>query len=164
MKEKFYKLPAVLRKQVYLRFGFGLISLILFIAMSLQYRNIKFCIPCLIASAFLLISGYGMLCRFLNGQYLSVEGVCSDVERTRARKRIAELRFKIENQYVRIPIHRGIQNIKKGDSVIIYMPEDASVYEQSGELIMYSYYAVEVQKEPVENKYRKRKIVNNFKK
>lgn len=161
MKEKFYKLPAVLRKQVYLRLGFGLFSLILLIVMTIQYRNIRFCIPCIIVTVFLLSNGFLLLYRFICGQYLVIEGICSEAETSQIKGRVSFLNFIIDNQHVRMPVYKG--NIKAGDNVIVYVSEKAPVYEQSGGLTIYNYYAVEVRMKPDINRHPKQKIVNNFK-
>ena len=48
--------------------------------------------------------------------------------------------------------------IKEGDTVTVYLSENAPVYEDDGSYIIYSYYALEVRKE-YEHEYRKRENI-----
>ena len=158
MKDKFIKVPPILQKQVYTWLGFGLIAIIIFITIFIYYRNISYCLPFLLLSCVLLINGCILLQRFVSGNFLVIEGICSDVETTRVKKRITLLGFMIDNRYVRLPIHRKIQDVKAGDSVLIYLSSNTPVYEQTDVYTIYSYYALEIKRE----QSQKRKIINKF--
>lgn len=158
MREKFNKIPSVLQKQIYAWFGFGMIAFLFFVGVCIYYRNASYYLPMLLLSCFLLLNGCLLLHKFINGNFLVIEGICSQVEATRVKKRITLLGFTVGNRYLRLPIHKRVQNIKAGDTVNIYLSSNTPVYEQSDGYTIYSYYALEIKREQAQ----KRKITDKF--
>ena len=50
----------------------------------------------------------------------------------------------VDGKNLKLPIQKRVQTIKEGDTVTVYLSENAPVYEDDGNYIIYSYYALEV--------------------
>lgn len=57
MKEKFQKLPPALQKQILIRFGASVLSLLLLIIVALLYRDLYLCISFLLFGAVFGVAG-----------------------------------------------------------------------------------------------------------
>ena len=74
MKEKFQKLPPALQKQILIRFGASVLSLLLLIIVALLYRDLYLCISFLLFGAVFGVAGGLLLFRSFAGRYVLVEG------------------------------------------------------------------------------------------
>lgn len=146
MISEFRRIPAVLQRQVVLKLVLGGIAFILFAVMLLCYRSFYVCFPVLLLSALLVVNGLYMIYNCIIGNYLKLEGVCTEAEQTGFRKRIKAIDVKIGSDILHLPIHKRIQRVQNGDTVIIYLNTKTPVYEYDGKYSAYSYYALEFKK------------------
>ena len=88
MKERFKALPEVLQWQIISRFAGATGFLLLFTVIMIFYRNVYLWLPSLVFMALLIVNGVFLLYNSLNGNYVSVSGVCENIEVTGLRKRV----------------------------------------------------------------------------
>lgn len=158
MINQFKDIPAALQKQIIIRFGLGMLALILFVIVSICYCNLYFSMPCFLLSAVMFAYGGMLFYNCIKQRYLILQGVCVDVLATRVRRRVKSVTLMIDEKNLKLPIQKRVQPIKEGDTVTVYLSEKTPVYEDGGGYIVYSCYALELRKE-YEHEYRKRKTV-----
>lgn len=144
MKERFKALPEVLQWQIISRFASGLGFLLLFIVIVILYRSIYLWLPSLFFMALLIVNGIFLLYNSLNGNYVSVAGVCENIEVTGIRKRVKSITLKLEENSLKISVRHKIKKLKLGDTVIVYLSVKAPVYPQDDGYVVFNYYAMEV--------------------
>ena len=158
MSNQFKDVPAALQKQVILRLGLGILALILSVIVPVYYHSLYFSLPCFLLFAVLFAYGGILFYNCIKKRYLVLQGVCVDVLTPRVRRRIKPVTLMINEKNLKLPIQKRVQTIKEGDTVTVYLSENAPVYEDDGSYIIYSYYALEVRKE-YEHEYRKRENI-----
>lgn len=144
MKEKFKNLPEVLQWQILSRFAGGVGFLLLFIVIMLFYRSIYLWLPSLFFMVVLIVTGIILLYNSIKGNYVSVSGVCEDIEFTGIRRRVKRITLKLEENTLKISIRHRIKKLKVGDTVIVYLSVRTPVYPQGDEYVAFNYYAMEV--------------------
>lgn len=144
MKEQFKKLPGALQWQIVSRFACGAGFFILFIVIMLFYRSIYLWLPSLFFMALLIVNGIYLLYNSIKGNYVSVAGVCENIEFTGIRKRVKRITLKLEENSLKISIKHRIKKLKVGDTVIVYLSVKAPVYPQDDGYVVFNYYAMEV--------------------
>lgn len=146
MKEKFKSLPEALQWQILSRFAGVVGFLLLFIVIVIFYRNVYLWLPSLFFMAVLIVSGSVLLYNSLNGNYVSVAGVCENIEVTGIRRRVKRITLKLEENSLTISVRHKIKKLKLGDTVIVYLSVKAPVYPQDDGYVVFNYYAMEVRK------------------
>lgn len=147
MKERFKALPEVLQWQIISRFAGATGFLLLFTVIMIFYRNVYLWLPSLVFMALLIVNGVFLLYNSLNGNYVSVSGVCENIEVTGLRKRVKSITLKLEENSLKISVRHKIKKLKLGDTVIVYLSVKAPVYTQDNEYVVFNYYAMEVRNE-----------------
>ena len=99
MKEQFKKLPEALQWQIVSRFACGAGFFLLFIVVLL------------------IVNGIFLLYNSIKGNYVSVAGVCENIEFTGIRKRVKRITLKLEENSLKISIKHRIKKLKVGDTV-----------------------------------------------
>lgn len=143
MKEKFLRIPAPLQKQILLRMGgcvAGLIMLLLVLSYGGDWR---FLIPCVAFALLCLTGSVSLFDRCLQQKYVVVDGPCTEIERTPLRRRIKAVYLRNDRHSIKLVNVRKMRNLTIGDTVRIYVPEDASVYEIDGSQVICNYLAIE---------------------
>lgn len=146
MKEKFKGLPAALQKQIILRLAACTLSLLLFVVMLAVYRDLYLCLPFAVFFLFFGVFGALLFFRAADGKFVVVEGQCSKVERTAIRKKPRTIYFVSEPHSVKLLVRQRIKNIEAGDSITVYVSENAPVYQEEGCQILSGYLAIEIRK------------------
>lgn len=144
MKEKFKSLPEALQWQILSRFAGGVGFLLLFIVIVSFYRNVYLWLPSLFFMAVLIVSGSVLLHNSIKDNYVSVAGVCENIEVTGIRKRVKSITLKLEENSLKISVRHKIKKLKLGDTVIVYLSVKAPVYPQDDGYMVFNYYAMEV--------------------
>lgn len=144
MKEKFKSLPEALQWQILSRFAGGVGFLLLFIVIVIFYRNVYLWLPSLFFMAVLIVSGSVLLHNSIKGNYVSVAGVCENIEVTGIRKRVKSITLKLEENSLKISVRHKIKKLKLGDTVIVYLSVKAPVYPQDDGYMVFNYYAMAV--------------------
>lgn len=146
MKERFKQIPAVLQKQILLRFTVGVLFLILFAVILFYFRDYYLYLPCLVFAGFLIVNGGLLFYNSLIGNYICVQGVCEQIEVIGFRKRVKEIYVGLDQNTLRIVIKHRIKRIAVGDTIIVYLSDKTPVYEQHDGYMVCSYYAIEIKK------------------
>lgn len=146
MKEKFKDLPEALQKQIELRLAACALSLLLFVVTLAVYRDLYLCLPFAVFCLFFGAFGALLFFRAADGKFVVVEGQCSKVERTAIRKKPRTIYFVSEPHSVKLQVRQRIKNIEAGDSITVYVSENAPVYQEEGCQILSGYLAIEIRK------------------
>ena len=143
MKERFKTLPEVLQWQIISRFAGGVGFLLLFIVIVIFYRNVYLWLPSLFFMAVLIVSGSVLLYNSIKGNYVSVAGVCENIEVTGIRRRVKSITLKLEENSLTISVRHRIKKLKVGDTVIVYLSVKTPVYPTANGYDTFTYYALE---------------------
>ena len=144
MKEKFKSLPEALQWQILSRFAGGVGFLLLFIVIVIFYRNVYLWLPSLFFMAVLIVSGSVLLYNSIKGNYVSVAGVCENIEVTGIRLRVKRITLKLEENSLTISVRHRIKKLKVGDTVIVYLSVKTPVYPTANGYDTFNYYAMEI--------------------
>lgn len=143
MKEKFLSIPKVLQKQILLRLG-GAVAGIAMLFIVLAYRgDWRFLIPCMAISILCFGTAVSLYDRCLQGKFITVTGICSEIEWSSLRRRLKTLYLHNDRHSIKLVGVRRIRNLAVGDFVTVYMADDAAVYEVDGYQVVCNYLAVE---------------------
>lgn len=146
MKERFKSLPEVLQWQIISRLAGGIGFLLLLIVIVIFYRSLYLWLPSLFFMVLLIVSGIFLLYNSLRRNYVSVAGVCENIEVTGIRKRVKSITLKLEENSLKISVRHKIKKLKLGDTVIVYLSVKSPVYPQDDGYVVFNYYAMEVRK------------------
>lgn len=144
MKEKFKSLPEALQWQILSRFAGGVGFLLLFVVIMIFYRNMYLWLPSLFFMVLLIVSGSVLLYNSIKGNYVSVAGVCENIEVTGIRRRVKRITLKLEENSLTISVRHRIKKLKIGDTVIVYLSDKTPVYPTANGYDAFSYYAMEI--------------------
>lgn len=144
MKEKFKSLPEALQWQILSRFAGGVGFLLLFVVIMIFYRNMYLWLPSLFFMVLLIVSGSILLYNSIKGNYVSVAGVCENIEVTGIRRRVKRITLKLEENSLTISVRHRIKKLKIGDTVIVYLSVKTPVYPTANGYDAFSYYAMEI--------------------
>lgn len=147
MKDMFKQLPAALQKQIVLRLAIGAGFFVLFLIVQFGMGDIYFSLPCVVFGGVMIVNGGLLLYNSTKGNFISVRGVCSQVETAGIRKRIKNIYIDTEPYTLKLLVRRRIRNLSIGDTIIVYLSEKAPVYEQDNGYMICSYYVLEIRKE-----------------
>lgn len=144
MRGEFKRLPKVLKKNILCKIGLGLSFLIGFVFMCIFMEYLIFALVPAAFAMFLLMDGIDMMFRCISGEYVEVQGICKEVHRTAVRRRTRLIIIETKRGTLRLPIRIKRQSIKVGDSVTVYIPDHASVYDHKGDMVVCEFYGVEI--------------------
>lgn len=144
MKEKFKSLPEVLRLQILSRFAAGAGFLVMLIVILIFYRSVYLWLPSLVFMVLLIVNGLFLLYNNINGNFVSVAGVCEHIEVTGIRKRVKSITLRLEENSLKVSVRQRIRKMKLGDTVIVYLSVKTPVYPQDDGYVVFNYYAMEV--------------------
>lgn len=144
MKEKFKSLPEALQWQILSRFAGGVGFHLLFVVIMIFYRNVYLWLPSLFFMVLLIVSGSVLLYNSIKGNYVSVAGVCENIEVTGIRRRVKRITLKLEENSLTISVRHRIKKLKIGDTVIVYLSVKTPVYPTANGYDAFSYYAMEI--------------------
>ena len=143
MKEKFLSIPVPLQKQILLRKG-GCVAGLVMLLLVLSYGGDgRFLIPCIALSVLCMAGAASLFDRCLQQRYVVVEGTCTEIERTPLRRRIKAVYLRNDRHSIKLVNVRKLRNLTVGDTVCIYVSEDAPVYEIDGSQVICNHLAIE---------------------
>ncbi len=141
--DKFKLLPAVLRRQVTVRFGLGIVVLPLSIIVWIGTGEIILALPGLALAAFLLVSASSLGFRCITSSYICVTGTVKSVELTSIRKKPKSVRLEVDGRTVQFPISQRSRRIADGDQLTLYLSPITPIYEQEDAYRIFTYLAIE---------------------
>ena len=133
MKEVFREIPHPLRKIILLRFTASGAALLMLICILLFQGEWQFLIPCLAVAIVFSVAGLQLLADCSEKKYITLNGVCTEVERTGLRKRIKSIHFKHGKVSIRLPhpVYFS-RTLSSGDKIVVYVASNTPVYEVDG--------------------------------
>lgn len=143
MKEKFLGIPEVLRKQILLRLGGSMAGMAMLVIVLAYRGDWRFLIPCIALSILCFGAAASLYDRCLQCKFVVVTGICSEIERVTLRRRIKALYLRNDHHNIKLMGVRRIRNLVVGDSVTVYIADDAAVYEIDGYQVVCNYLAIE---------------------
>lgn len=143
MKEKFLRIPAPLQKQILLRLGGCVAGLSMLLLILIYGGDWCFLIPCVAFALLCLTGSVSLYDRCLQQKYVVVDGTCTEIERTPLRRRIKAVYLRSDSHSIKLVNIRKLRNLNVGDTVRIYVSEDAPVYEIDGSQVICNYIAIE---------------------
>ena len=133
MKQSFNQIPGPHRKVITFRFITCGVAVLMLFWVLVILRDWKFAIPCAAVAIVFFVAELQLLGDCSDNQYITLNGICLEVERTGFRKRIKTLCMKCGDHTVRFPNPEFYsKSLKIGDTVEIYVSCKAPVYEVDG--------------------------------
>ena len=149
MKDKFKQLPKALQKQIIMRFALAILFSVLFVIILLVHGDTYLYIPFLLFAGFLIANTTLFQYNSLNGNFVSVSGICTHIDATLFRNRIKSITLEYEGDKTKqltITVKERMKRVKIGDTVTVYLSDKTPVYTCDGEYWINSYYAIEIRK------------------
>jgi len=144
MPHEFKQIPEPLQRQIFIRLGISLVSLILFTALIATTLDIYFCMPCAIAAVIFATSAFMLFRRSILYEYVVAEGACIEVNRTALKRRDRYIVLNTDTCKVKVMVRNRLRNIPVGTVVRLYVANNTPIYEKDGMQILYSYLAIEI--------------------
>ena len=72
----------------------------------------------------MIVNGGLLLYNSTEGNFISVRGVCRQVEAAGIRKRIKNIYIDTEPYTLKLPVRQRIRNLNMGDTIIVYLSEN----------------------------------------
>ena len=148
MKKFFQKLPLVLRKQILLRFVSAAIGLFTAALFAFWFREFVLCLPFLLLAFVSGSAGAALLIRVMQGGFVRVEGICTQVERAGIRRRPKALVLSAAEHTVKIYLQSRLEAVP-GDRITAYLADNMPVYQRDGYEVVNGYLAVDIIKKKV---------------
>ena len=145
MKKKFQNLPKQLNRVIQIRFGAGVVAMVVAAFILILAQDFILALPCLLLFVFFICDGGRILYRGITNGYIAVGGQCVKTELSRIRKRVKLIYLQTEKGVLKVPIRRKLKVFTEEDIITVYMSKSARIYEQDGCLVLLNYYAIEVQ-------------------
>ena len=152
MVSMFKLVPEPLRKQILIKSGYSLLSLILLIAMLFITRDLYVLLPCAGITIFFTAATLIFFRRSALGEYMVIRGECQDVGFTATKRRIKYITLQTGDQTLRVMLHGRLKTVSNDAAIDLYVTEDTPVYENNGVQILYQYMAIDIkQRRPAQN-------------
>ena len=146
MREKFEKIPPPLQKQIIMRCGAALVSLLLMVVSLLLEGNLYLSLSVLLFFAFYGFSALQLLYSAVTNQIVVIRGHCTGLERTPMRRRIKTLYLWSDPHTVKIQIAGKLRNVDEGDIITVYTATGTPVSENEGCQQLSTYLAIDILK------------------
>ena len=142
MKEKFMQIPQALRKQIWLRCGGAGMGAAMLLMVLIYSTDWRFMVPCAVAAVLCIASAALLYYRCIQGRYVEIYGVCTEIERSGIRKRIKAIYLQTPEHTIRVVGIKPIRNLSVGDSLTLYVADNTAVYNMDGCNVICSYIAM----------------------
>lgn len=144
MKDRYLALPEALKKQIMMHLTMSFTAFCFFFMIMVFCREFILAAPCLIFGVFMVIKSTSLFFNCIDGNYLEIDGLCSNVEVTGFRKRIKSISVAAENKTLKIPAQFSIKKPQKGNHVTLYLSKKAKLYYSEGSYIANDIYALHI--------------------
>ena len=142
MKNAFLQIPRPLQKQILLRLLGAVLGLFLLILFLIVYKDWRFWTPCVILTVMCLASAGTLFFRCVLGNYVVVEGICTDIDKSLIRKRVKAIYIRNDQFSIKIVNAKRIRNLSIGDTVTVYVADNSAVYDVDGVKVICYYLAM----------------------
>ncbi len=141
------KLPTALTKAILTKFILSLVFLAVFILIAVFFSDRLYI--GLLPGAFALFICMDATTTLYNckmDNYVVISGECTEVELTRFKRKIKSVWISSNRGPVMVILRYKVKEIEVGDTVSVYAPISASIYEKGQSFILNEYYAVSIAK------------------
>ena len=142
MKNAFLQIPRPLQKQILLRLLGAILGLFLLILFLIVYKDWRFWTPCVILTVMCLASAGTLFFRCVLGNYVVVEGICMDIDKSLIRRRVKAIYIRNDQFSIKIVNAKRIRNLSIGDTVTVYVADNSAVYDVDGIKVICYYLAM----------------------
>ena len=142
MKDTFLTFPEPLRKQILLQCTGGGFGIAMFLILLVYGRNWFFLFPCEALVIVSLSGAASLYDRCRQGRYVTIEAACTEITRTPFRRRIKSLYLRSEQHTIKLVGVRNIRGLAVGDTMALYVSDNAAIYEMDGSMVLCSYLAL----------------------
>ena len=142
MKNAFLQIPRPLQKQILLRLLGAILGLFLLILFLIVYKDWRFWTPCVILTVMCLASAGTLFFRCVLGNYVVVEGICTDIDKSLIRRRVKAIYIRNDQFSIKIVNAKRIRNLSIGDTVTVYIADNSAVYDVDGMKVICNYLAM----------------------
>lgn len=142
MKDIFLTFPEPLRKQILLQCAGGGFGIAMFLILLVYGRDWYFLFPCAALVIVSLSGATSLYDRCRQERYVTIEAACTEITRTPFRRRIKSLYLRSEQYTTKLVGVRNICGLAVGDTLTLYVSDNAAIYEMDGSMILCSYLAL----------------------
>jgi len=144
MMTAFRQIPDPLQKQTLIRFGLGVVFILLMSILHFISRDIFIWLPCAGAAIFFIASAFALFRRAVLGEYVVVSGVCQHVELTAVKRRAKFIILKTDEHNVQVTLHSRARKISVGTVVDLYLAKSTPIYVRDNVQILNNYLAIDI--------------------
>lgn len=142
MKETFLTFPEPLRKQILLQCAGGGLGIAMLLILLIYGCDWHFLFPCAALVIVSLSGAASLYDRCRQKRYVTIEAACTEITRTPFRRRIKSLYLRSEQYTIKLVGVRNIRGLAVGDTLTLYVSDNAAIYEMDGSMILCSYLAL----------------------
>lgn len=142
MKDIFLTFPEPLRKQILLQCAGGGFGIAMFLILLVYGCDWYFLFPCAALVIVSLSGATSLYDRCRQERYVTIEAACTEITRTPFRRRIKSLYLRSEQYTIKLVGVRNICGLAVGDTLTLYVSDNAAIYEMDGSMILCSYLAL----------------------
>ena len=154
-KTQLAEIPAPLQKQVFIRLGFALVFLLLFILVLFTMFDWLTIVPFIALSVYNVISAFMLFHRAVAGGYVVIQGSCVETASTIVRKKTKSVLIETEDHLVRIILRQRLKRIPKGAELEFYVADNTQVFERDGAKLIHTYLAINMKETAQSEKSKK---------
>jgi hypothetical protein len=136
------QLPEPLQKQIFIRFGFALISLLFFALVLNLTTDLLAIVPFIGLAVYSVINAILLYKRGVVGAYVVIRGRCAEASDTLIRKRTKAILLETEEHLVRVILRQRLGRIRVGTEMDIYVADNTQVYDKDGAKLLQNYIAI----------------------
>ena len=141
MRQNLRLLPPALQRQLLIRVGFILLSLVLGVV-SLVLFSTTIALPFLLCAALLAFSAFRLYRIGARGQYLILRGTVLKVEYTPLRRQPKSVLLEADGKALQVVLRNRHVAVQEGDTVTLYISDTTPLYEWQGIHRLYAYLAM----------------------
>ena len=144
MLQEFRRLPGPLQKQLLIRLGLVALFLIILAAIVSTSCDIYLWLPCAGLVLFFLATSIALFRRAVLGDYIIINGECTEVGLTTIKRHAKYLVLDTEAGKIKVMLQSWQRKISAGASVKLFVAKSTPIYEYNGAQVLYSYIAIEI--------------------
>ena len=142
MLKSFKNFPPLLQKQITIRLIGSVLGLFCVLVILISHGQWQLIFPGLVISLSFFLSASNLFFRCEEKGYIIIRGICNGFERSSVRKRIKAIYLEAEGKSIKILHTNKGRPIKEGDCVVVYVADNASVYDLDGEFVICNVLAI----------------------
>lgn len=143
-KAQFAAIPKPLQKQVFVRLGFTLMFLLLFILVLCTMFDWLTAVPFAGLAVYSAISVFLLFHRAAVGDYVVIRGCCMESAVTLIRRRTKSILVETEEHMVQVMMKQRLKRIPEGAVLEVYVASNTQVYEKDGAKLLHTYLAIDM--------------------